>query len=303
MRNLKLKLSVAAVALAMTGVANAAIDRYNPGVASENGNGELFFSVYSPNAPTPTSFYFDLRPIVSADPLLGGTMGTFRLNDFLPTGAVAGGTGTGAPGPFTNGPGFVDQLGIEFRWVIDASTPGWSTFVQNAGGNTADWRWNVAGGDSTGSQGVAHQVRYVSTRQPGPAGTITAGQLNNMKATDSYVATVNAFATQPDDSGAFISGTEAYFGTGFQENWFSTVPWNSTGALSAVLPFTYITGGGANATQSLFQGTWSFRPNAAGPGFELIYATAPIPEPSEWALMALGLAVAGFIANRRRRMV
>lgn len=42
---------------------------------------------------------------------------------------------------------------------------------------------------------------------------------------------------------------------------------------------------------------------AAGGGFEFdnVTVAAPVPEPSEWALMAAGLGVVGWVANRRRR--
>lgn len=273
-----------AVAALAAGPAAAAIDGFT------NGNGELFFNVYSPNAPTPTSFVFDLTPVAGAPAL-----GSFLMDSFLPAGVPAGASGSAPPGTADGFP--------ELRWTVSSSTPGWSTFIANAGGSLTDWRWNVVAGDSTGSQGVANQVRYLTT-SPQTAGLLdntTSGQINNWKLTQSFVNSVNAATTDADASAAFTaaSGGEAYFGAGFGPAWRSNMASGvtSVGALDAVLPFYYITGSGGGTAVTQFVGTWTFGANATG-GYDLVYSA--IPEPTEWALMVAGLMAAGFMARRRR---
>ena len=69
--NMKLKALAAAVAMAVTGGAQAATDQLT------TGNSELLFAVWDPIAQV--SFMADLAPVASAP-----SMGSFQVNDFLP---------------------------------------------------------------------------------------------------------------------------------------------------------------------------------------------------------------------------
>lgn len=310
----KLKtLATAALMTAVSAPALAAIDPFNPG-AGVNGNGELFFNVYDPTAPVPLSFYFDLRQNASmTSALTGNTMGTFKMNDFLPTGAAVGGAGTGGGVAATNAPGFVEQQGVKFVWHLDATTAGFQAFLAGAGA-TSNWKWNVVAGDSTGSQVVLDQVRYLTTSPNATPAAPSQTNLNNWKATDVYVSANNtASGLEADASGTSTNANgNAYFGAGFGDNW-KNFGFNSVAGVGEAQYFHYVTGRPTSAngqSQASFVNqfdnggfangaSWMFAANPNG-GYDLTYMTAPVPEPETWALLAAGLAVVGAYARRRQ---
>jgi hypothetical protein len=276
MKSAKLKLAAAAVAAMVAAPAFAAIDNF------ATGNGELFLTVYNPTVAagqSPVSYYFDLTPIVGQT-----AMGTFNLNNFLPTG-VAG------------------QIGTNFNWTI-SGTDGWSQFVSNAG-PASQWKWQVVAGDSTGSPNVIGQQRYLSTSAD-PLSTVDDQTNSNLnlwsQASINYVDTINtsASAAAADGSGTFLQGAGglAYFGDGMGERWGSRSAFETLGNVGQSLGFYYLTG--RPATTSLvteYAGNWTFAQNQAG-GYDLIYSA--VPEPGELALMLAGLSVLGMVTRRRR---
>lgn len=294
MKSVKLKLMAAAVAATVASPAFAAIDNYL------THNGELFLTVYNPNAATPVSFYFDLTPIAGQ-----AALGTFNLNDFLPTGVPGGGVGAGSLPPSPNPVGAVEQAGTNFTWNINTSTAGWSEFLAAAGASSG-WKWQVVAGDSVGSQGISHQIRYLSTSVD-PLSVVqgqTTGNLLAYRDTQANIDTINSTpsATPADGSGTFLEGAggEAYFGTGFGERWKGRASYDTLGNVGQSLAFFYLTGRAATTAQiqQFANGAnWTFAQNGAG-GYDLIYSA--VPEPGEWALMLAGLSVLGMVTRRRR---
>jgi hypothetical protein len=275
MKSAKLKLAAAAVAAKVGAATIAAIDNFN------TGNGELFLTVYNPTVAagqSPVSYYFDLTPIVGQT-----AMGTFNLNDFLPTG-VAG------------------QVGTNFNWTI-SGTDGWSQFVSNAG-PASQWKWQVAAGDSVGSQGVIDGLRYLSTSSD-PLSTVqaqtTAALVQFRNVSTGYIASINSTpsATPPDGSGTFLQGAGglSYFGES-AERWNGFSSFETLGNVGQSMGFYYLTGRPqTTALAAEYAGNWTFAQNQAG-GYDLIYSA--VPEPGEWALMLAGLSVLGMVTRRRR---
>jgi hypothetical protein len=300
--NLKLRAMAAAVALlAASGAAQAAVDDFT------TGNGELFLNVYDPTAATPLSYYFDLgAPAAMATP--GGPFTpaagtTFNMNDFLPTGVTPNGAGL-APtvgNPAGLAPGYVETPGTSFLWHI-TGTNGFAAFLAGATANT-NWKWNVVAGDSTGSQGIVDQVRYVFTSNSGLATILgtTTSNLNNMKGVNPFITTgINPPALNPDDSGTFLSPSAGYFGTGFTDSFNGRLNGSISGAVGNQMPFYYITGRAASTVQGQQYANgafFSFLQEPAG-NYDLVY-TVPVPEPGTFAMLVAGLLAVGGIARRR----
>ncbi len=304
---MKLQHIAAAVALAVTGTANAAIDNFT------TGNGSLFLVAYD-NAGgsfTQTASLFDLG---------------FNLNDIA--GATGNGT-TGASGSLLTG----GQYGSTVVWNFNTNTVTVNGTVQNIGTN--DWsgnfaklvansdagqiKWTVGGGDNTGILGDA---RYLITGQP------TAAQLTNQNGSNS----------------ANLSGTNTLFGaTIINKGTLSTAD-NGGWTFAAAVDGAATAANGYVIDSTIFGINWKTRnllgnaivldgaqqnlwlADASGaekrvgdaletvPGFlnnsttlvfnaaagTLTMSTPAVPEPSTYAMALIGLALAGVVARRRR---
>jgi hypothetical protein len=122
----------------------------------------------------------------------------------------------------------------------------------------------------------------------------------------SNFATFNTHQTSAD-GGSYETDTTAgsFHDTGFLpgDKWFNTVPFvasQTPGLAAAFYQINTVTGNGQTAIGAVgakrYAGTFSFDA-AAG---TLTYQTAPIPEPSTYALMAAGMVLVGGLARRRR---
>ncbi|MBT9609311.1 MAG: PEP-CTERM sorting domain-containing protein [Aquabacterium sp.] len=307
---MKLQHIAAAVALAVTGTANAAIQDFT------NGNGSLFLVAYD-NANgsfTQTASLFDLG---------------FNLNDIA---GVAGNGTTGAQG------GLVDVAAgpKTVVWNFNSNTVTVNGTVQSIGTNAwsanfaklvansdaGQIKWTVGAGDSSG---FGDGNRYLITGQPTAAQLTSqnASNTNGLSVTNSLfgATVVNKGTLSTADNGAWTfaaavdgaaTATNGYvidsaiFGTNWrtrnllgnaivldgasQNLWLA----DASGAEKRVgqLPVGQTAAGFLNNSTTLVF-------NSAA-GTLTMSTAAAIPEPSTYAMALVGLALAGVVARRRR---
>lgn len=303
---MKLQHIAAAVALAVTGTANAAIDNFT------TGNGSLFLVAYD-NANgsfTQTASLFDLG---------------FNLND------IAGVTGNGT----TAASGSLAQAGTNVVWNFNTNTVTVNGTLANIGTNAwssnfaklvansdaGQIKWLVGAGDSVGILGDA---RYLLSGQPtavqqtsqnasntsnlsgsntlfGPtitnkgtlstanngAFTFAAADGAAANATNGYILDTNVFGPNWRTRNLFGSSSVVLDGAS-QNIWVA----DATGAEKRVgdVSPAVVPGYLNNSTTLVFN-------SAAG---TLTMSTPAVPEPSSYAMALVGLALAGVVARRRR---
>jgi len=303
---MKLQHIAAAVALAVTGTANAAIDNFT------TGNGSLFLVAYD-NAGgsfTQTASLFDLG--FNLDSIAGGGNGT-----------------TGASGSLLTG----GQYGSTVVWNFNNNTVTVNGTVQNIGTN--DWsgnfaklvansdagqiKWTVGAGDSVG---FGENARYLITGQPTAAQLTSQNGSNttNLSATNSlFGATViNKGTLSTADNGGWTFAA-AVDGAATAQNGYvidSTIfgtNWRTRNVLGNAIVLD-------GASQNLWLADALGNEKRVGdaletvPGFlnnsttlvfnaaagTLTMSTPAVPEPSTYAMALIGLALAGVVARRRR---
>ena len=303
---MKLHHIAAALALAATGTAQAAIDNFT------TGNGSLFLVAYD-NAKgsfTQTASLFDLG---------------FNLND------IAGATGNGTTGAIGSlaAPGTTVVWNFSSNTVTvdgvarDLGTNSWSTAFDKlvANSDAGEIKWTVGAGDNVG---FGNAARYLITGQPTAAALTSqnASNTTNLTTTNSLFGnsiinkgTLNVegvdngawtFAAAEDGAATAINGyviDSTVFGTNWRTRNVLTKPivldgeqqnlWlaDASGAEKrlgdqALAPAGYLNGAG----------TLTFN-SAAG---TLTLAIPAVPEPSTYALALVGLGLVGAIARRRR---
>jgi hypothetical protein len=298
-----LKAVAAAAAFAVVGSASAAIDGFT------TGNGELFFNIYDKDKAV--SFVFDLTPTSDA------SMGSFNLNSFLPNyyrsdAAYRSNLTSAAIAGAPLGASYVETQGRSFGWKV-SDLSDWDAFVA-ASPDSANWRWNVVAGDSTGSQGANHSLRYISTSKD-PLGTVdnlataAGGLLSLSNISANYIAPLNTKtgneAADFNDFNDKLVATDIYFADKVEEKLLTTGSFNTMANVGESQNFYYITGrpsstiAAAQFGNAIGAAKWSFAADGKG-GFDLSY-TAPVPEPGTWAMMAAGLVGLGAFARRRKQ--
>lgn len=286
---MKLQYIAAAVALATgMGAANAALER------GSNGNGSLIMIAYDNIGGTTTAGVFDLG--LSIDDLIGATgkgttidsnslsetVGTMKW-DFINNTITLDGT--------------VTSFGGTNNW-----TGAWNTLLANS--DAADLRFVVTGFDTTGA-GPAKRSIVTGVKDPlpsqlfnSPAAASNVQQIattfdiftpQNSRGTHATAAN-GAYTFTAADGATTRGNGYAMAGDGFSAKWrnfnnmdgetfasASTYLWVVDGtAAERILPF--------ELTLNVADGT----------------LVAAVPEPSTYALVIAGLAVAGIAARRRK---
>ena len=274
MNSFKVKALAAAMGLAMTAIGGNAMAAIAGG---STGNGELFLTVW--DAANSKSYTRDLGIL---------------MDNFGTQNAPAGGFASVVD------PNAGNSLNI-------ASDANWASFLSTGtASNVANLQWAVTAFDSVGTSSP-NQLRVLFTsNQTGVIPTnskisnlaVNSNQfVNDLNQTDTTFATNNSYivtdATRPG-YGGFLDGLFS--------NTSSLVPWGAPGQTQS---FHYMTRGsgtlnggpGIVTDYANAQGLAAWKLNTDG---SLNFtATAPVPEPGEWAMLLAGLAVVGSIARRR----
>lgn len=202
-------------------------------------------------------------------------------------------------------------IGIQSFAPNSASTSfaltGFSSFLSQVGSaNLSGVRWGVFGVDGASPTGLV-------TTQNGTGGSNpAASRISNINSAISsffaihntegtHATTANGYAIHVTAAGQ--GGTDLAYGgrlLGSGNNFNTNTGFVVTGALNNVLSFQRFTNptslGSTRTTFAGVAGPSSFRVN----GTNLVF-TAPVPEPSTYALMLAGLGTLGFMARRRRQ--
>jgi hypothetical protein len=281
---MKLQTIVAAVALAATGAANAALNDFT------TGNGSLAFIAYD-------------NVTAGANPAVGSVFVDlgFELNAFDPSlaGNVAGLNNKIVWNFATNT--------ITLNGSTVAANNDFSAFSSFIAANGADAKWGVIAGDS-----ISIPQRILAT------GTPTAAQLasENSSATAGSLLVQHLFANSgvsgAVDNGSYFANSAADVsyvanGANFGTNWQNKLKWQTTSANSQT-NFTLALGDGSEVTvgesplgsdtTGLLNQRGTFTLDASAK--TLTWATAvAVPEPSTYALALIGLTAVGVMTRRR----
>ncbi len=274
----QLKAIAAALALAVTLPAHAAIDKAN------TGNSSLILTL------------LDRFATISATFDLGK-----NYSDFSVSPNVASNTSVLGGFPVTG----VDAPGVSFSWNLTQGdyAAAWTSFLSI--GTLANTTWGVLAGDVTGSG--AGGRGYVTTAAPGAGSPIPSSFIS----TD--VANFDVYLTQANSEGNHTTvangGSTAISGQGYAGSAViaadgalsgkGPITMNAIGLDSRVIQLSSTTSTG-QANQYTFANNAHFNLSNAG---LLTYSTAgvaAVPEADTWAMMFMGLGLMGFIARRKQ---
>ncbi|MCK9990415.1 MAG: hypothetical protein RugAbin2_01429 [Rugosibacter sp.] len=278
---LKFKLMAAAVALAASAGANAAI------VDSSAGNGELFFTIYDAGADLSSkaddrAYVLDLGSLLN-----GGTM-----NDW-----VSATTTAPLPALNANKQGF----GTIFSISADANM---QSFLA-ASTDTSRLLWNIAAGDANGTDRVLTTATSISLAE---TPVYTQFRSNFASKIDGYVGPYVNDAGIPESGSILLNGAGAGLAA-WSNNFGGGSVFSNAAGLGDSLGFFVLSERVASGSTAIKADVRQFMADAntamqwtLGNDGNLSYgavAVAAIPEPSEYALMLAGLGMLGFMARRR----
>ena len=286
---MKLQYIAAAVALATgMGAANAALER------GSNGNGSLIMIAYDNIGGTTTAGVFDLG--LSINDLIGATGNGTAID----AASLSETVGT-MKWDFINNTITLDGTVTSFGGTNDW-TGAWNTLLANS--DAADLRFVVTGFDTTG---FATNKRSIVTgvKDPLPSqlfnSTTAASNVQQIAAQNDIFTPQNSRGTHTTAAnGAYTFTAEAgattrangyaMGGDGFAANWRGT---NNLGGETFVSASTYLWAVDGTAAERILP--FELTLNVADGTL-----VAAVPEPSTYALVIAGLAVAGIAARRRK---
>lgn len=276
---LKFKLMAAALALAASAGANAAI------VNSQQGNGELFFTIYDIGTDTTeaTGANDDRAYVLDLGSLLNGGL----INNW----------GSEATNPSVTLAANKQGFGTIYSIGADANL---QSFLA-ASTDLSRLRWNIAAGDSSGTDRVLTTATSISLAQ---TPVYTQFRSNFASKIDGYLGGVNS-AGIPESGSILLDGAGADI-PGWGNNFSGGSAFSNAAGLGDSLNFFMLsekatTGTTTKATvqQYMADANTAMQWTLGNDGNLSYGAVAAIPEPSEYALMLAGLGMLGFMARRR----
>lgn len=285
--NFKTKALVAAVALAAAGAANASI------VNSAGGNSEFVFSAYANGV----GYTYDLEdagfdPAFGSNPALVSLIGT-QFN----SGAAVNGPVTLAAAPAN---------GVVFDYLLT----GFDSFMTQANAAApGDVQWNLVAADGSGVRRIIQTVAEVPQAMVSDKAVV-----DSVTAFDLYTGAANSFGTMPNTTdGNAVTHTSdgaAYAGL-FGNNFGGNTTLLSSNALDATADLYVLRSKFTGSNASNFGAFGALVDAAGNPVVARTYldgsnayhlqiaALAPVPEPSEYAMLLAGLGLLGMVARRR----
>ena len=286
--NAKISIIAGAVVLALAGNANAAIVSNQANWSTD----QLFLSVY--DSVSQTSYTRGLGENIGQ--LMSGAGLTF------------GGT---AKAPVITGS---DTVANNYSLAADANL---TSFLAANQADAATIQWSVIGGGApTNTYGT---TGYVSTSNNMVTGWNSSKFPGMNSFNGNYVVGVNtnmgaASVLGNTDSSTAKIGSNAYTmdpTSGMQNSFGTFAPFTNNASLGQAQDFYIMTPGqtsrGSLGPVAMFQfgnanGMSTFNLSSTGNlSYSVATPTAAVPEPGEWAMLASGLAMLGFIATRRSK--
>ncbi|MEK8086073.1 PEP-CTERM sorting domain-containing protein [Aquabacterium sp. A3] len=291
---MKLQYIAAAVALATgMGAANAALER------GSNGNGSLIMIAYDNRGGTTTAGVFDLG--LSINDLIGATGNGTAID----AASLSETVGT-MKWDFINNTITLDGTVTSFGGTNDW-TGAWNTLLANS--DAADLRFVVTGFDTTGF-GTNKRSIVTGVQDPLPSqlfnSTTNASNIQQIAAQNDIFTPQNSRGTHTTvangaytftaaDGATTRANGYAMAGDAFGNNWRN---FNNLGGETFANMATYLWAVDGTAAERIL--AYEVTLDVANGVLSAAVPTPAVPEPSTYALVIAGLAVAGIAARRRK---
>ncbi|WP_018228245.1 PEP-CTERM sorting domain-containing protein [Methyloversatilis universalis] len=278
----KTKLIAAAIALGVSGFANASI------TATDTGNAEFVFSAYDSAAGK--GYTYDLSDL-GWDDIFGDNVRTNSIIGSLNTTAAIGTTLVAKP-----------ANGILF----DIALPSFSTFLEGA--NASNLKWNLVSAENAGIR------RIIQTVSTDPSAPLTnAAVITSVANFNNYIGGVNGKGTNvggqvlSDGYALTTSADGVSYAGGIGSN-FGGPGYSSTGGVNDVLSLWVFGSTATTSNQNAGRVAQLLtadgqeviaRVYSGADGYHLQVALAPVPEPETYAMLLAGLGLLGFAARRK----
>lgn len=189
------------------------------------------------------------------------------------------------------------QGGVTLTGGVGYTGPYFNNGNFTALGNNETWGSVSAGGSGPLTDSSTTGTTFSLMAQPGwmitGLGIRATGNYATLGTGASVSPNISLQVTSPGalTSTNFVAGLNLTLGT-----------WSvDTGAIGGAAPFTSLS---FSIQQNVSVDSLSEGASSSGDmnGIQFYWTAAPVPEPSEWAMMAAGLGIVGLIVRRRRRV-